>query len=61
MMWATISKEMIPNVARDAASTKEDNLYSVVLIDGGSKSQFTENPRRCFWCCPADHERGCGE
>ena len=43
---------MIPNVARDAASTKEDNLYWVVLIDGGSKSQFTENQGRCFGVVP---------
>jgi len=52
MMWATISKAMILNVARDAASTKEDNWFWVVLIDGGSKSQFTENQGRCFGVVP---------
>jgi len=47
-VWATISKAMIPSVARDAAS----NLYWVVLIDGGSKSQFTRTKEDVFGVVP---------
>ena len=39
---------MIPSVARDAAS----NLYWVVLIDGGSKSQFTRTKEDVFGVVP---------